>query len=176
MKKFTLLSTSMLIALALVIAPYAAFAGNCSGKTDKTGADATMINSKAAEMDQASSEATKVNSKARQCTGSFSKTSCSADKGVKMTKTEADSQVRFATATFAVNGMTCGGCEKSVDTKLTKTDGVGEVMKVCHKSNEVILTYDPAKVNTDDLTKAITNMGYEAKVMPADKDTDNEKM
>ena len=93
-----------------------------------------------------------------------------------MTKAEGDSQISFATATFAVNGMTCGGCEKSVDAKLTKTDGVGEVMKVCHKSNEVILTYDPAKVNADDLAKAITKMGYEAEVMPSDNESESEKM
>lgn len=69
------------------------------------------------------------------------------------------------TLNFDVSGMTCGGCSGGVQRALAKLDGVSQV--------EVTLSPGSAKVVADvdrvtplQLEKAITELGYPAKLRP----------
>ena len=203
MKKITLLSTSLIMAVALMAVPFNAFAGDCASKAKKTSADATMINSEAANQDMATStgkdctasktcvtssactgsKATMIGSDGKACTTSKTsmtnaqgKSCTMSGKEIKSADANMNTNAKYATATFSVKGMTCTGCEQGLTTKLTKTDGVNEVLEVSYKSNKAVLIYDPAKVSADDLAKAINKMGYEANYVVESNKSDSEKM
>ncbi len=60
-----------------------------------------------------------------------------------------------ATVWLAISGMTCEiGCAKTIQSKLSKTEGVIEA-KVVFKDSIVTIKYEPNKVSTDDLTSFI---------------------
>jgi copper chaperone CopZ len=68
---------------------------------------------------------------------------------------------------ISVTGMTCGGCEKSVTTALSKTAGVLKVVKVDHKSGVALVVVDPATSKDAALTTAVVNNGFKAEIIPA---------
>lgn len=68
------------------------------------------------------------------------------------------------TSTFAVEGMTCGGCEAAIEIKLRKIDGVGSV-EASHEKSSAVVRYDPAKVTPDRIVSAIEDLGYKAKLV-----------
>jgi copper chaperone CopZ len=72
-----------------------------------------------------------------------------------------ESQAGLETTVFKVEGMTCGGCEASVKMVVKKLDGV-EKVTASHKEGRATVTYDPAKVTTDDIEAAIEKIGYTA--------------
>ena len=74
------------------------------------------------------------------------------------------------TSTFHVTGMTCGGCEVGVRRTLEKLDGVEQVT-ASYKNGSAMVTYDPVKVNADDLVAAIEKLGYKAELQ-TDEDGD----
>lgn len=59
-----------------------------------------------------------------------------------------------------VKGMTCEGCENSIETALTKMNGV---VSAEARYNEGIATvsYDSTKVNVELINQAIKEVGYE---------------
>lgn len=67
------------------------------------------------------------------------------------------------TATFRVDGMTCGGCEAGVKTALKKLDGVHEVEASYTKGNTRV-TYEPAKIEPEKIKAAIEQLGYQARL------------
>jgi len=70
-------------------------------------------------------------------------------------------------ATFTVKGMTCGGCENDVKTALINQKGITEVVKVCHKSDEAIVKYDPEMIKATTIASTIKEVGYETEFIPA---------
>jgi|688.fasta_scaffold227562_3 copper chaperone CopZ len=66
---------------------------------------------------------------------------------------------------FAIDGMSCEACVKSVTTELRKTGAVGECT-VELAAKEARLTYDAAKLKVDDLIIAVRRAGYTATVKP----------
>ncbi|RUT79487.1 copper chaperone [Ancylomarina longa] len=58
-----------------------------------------------------------------------------------------------------VTGMTCTGCENTVENGLKNMDGVIEV-KASHKDNKVILKVEKNKVNRDEISQKIEAVGY----------------
>ena len=74
-----------------------------------------------------------------------------------------DSHADLTTTVFAVGGMTCGGCEASVKMVVKKLDGV-EKVTASNKEGRATVTYDPAKVTTDNIVAAIEKIGYTAEV------------
>jgi copper chaperone CopZ len=73
------------------------------------------------------------------------------------------SNSNLATTTIRIEGMTCGGCAVSVHQALVKRDGVKSV-KVSFEKQQAIVTYDPAKVSLEQLTEAIDQTGFKAKL------------
>ena len=61
---------------------------------------------------------------------------------------------------FKVRGMTCGGCERSVQNALTKHPGV-ESARADRTSETVSVEFDPARIDLATLAKTITEAGYQ---------------
>ncbi len=68
---------------------------------------------------------------------------------------------------MSIKGMTCTGCEKSIEAALTEFPGVIKVMKVDHKEGYALVCTQNDKVKQETLTTAVTNKGYEASIIPA---------
>lgn len=64
-------------------------------------------------------------------------------------------------AEFAVEGMTCGGCELGVRTVLNRLDGV-ERAEASHEESRAVVDFDPEKVDTERMIGAIGELGYTA--------------
>ena len=66
----------------------------------------------------------------------------------------------MAKAEFKVAGMTCGGCERSVQNALTSRPGISEA-KADRVAGTVSVEFDPAQIEQAAIAKAITEAGYE---------------
>ena len=56
--------------------------------------------------------------------------------------------------------MTCEGCENAIMLSLSKVEGVYE-SNASHVEELVTVKYDAAMTNPDQITEAITRVGYE---------------
>jgi len=68
------------------------------------------------------------------------------------------------TSVFHVEGMTCGGCEASVQLTVKRLDGV-EAVEASHTEKRATVTYDAAKVTPQAIVEAIEKLGYEAELV-----------
>jgi copper chaperone CopZ len=75
-----------------------------------------------------------------------------------------DSASGTTTTVFAVEGMTCGGCEAGVKVAVKKLDGV-EKVTASHAEGRATVTYDPSKVTPEDIEAAIEKIGYQARAL-----------
>jgi copper ion binding protein len=64
------------------------------------------------------------------------------------------------TLTLRVTGMTCGGCENAVKRAVGQLDGVAEVA-ASHQAEQVVVTYDAARVDRDAIAAKIQRLGYQ---------------
>lgn len=164
MKKATLIGVFLMFVMAFFATADFSFAGDqCSAyKSNKSadGAKTTAIN------------ATK---DAKQCPAGKAG-ACCAGKEVRIVSTDADKQneanASLAVATFSVKGMTCGGCESQVSSKLAVQEGVSEVLEVDHKSAKAVIKYNPDKADPVKLAAAVSKLGYETEVIPAEQEAD----
>lgn len=83
--------------------------------------------------------------------------------GAALTVGAADSKSGLTTTVFNVEGMTCGGCEVSVNMVVKKLDCV-EKVTASHKEGRATVTYDSSEVSTADIKAAIEKLGYTAEV------------
>ncbi len=58
-----------------------------------------------------------------------------------------------------VKGMTCSGCENSVKRSLGEQVGV-YAAEASHESELVVVRFDPAAIGIDQITEAISRVGY----------------
>jgi len=58
-----------------------------------------------------------------------------------------------------VSGMTCGGCERSLQNALTSRQGVASA-KADHVAGKVAVEFDPALIARAGLEQAITDAGF----------------
>lgn len=72
------------------------------------------------------------------------------------------------TATFAVQGMTCGGCEAGVEMKVGRLAGV-ETVEASYKESRATVTYAPDEVTPEAIVAAIEELGYTAKILAEDE-------
>jgi copper chaperone len=66
----------------------------------------------------------------------------------------------MANIQFNVEGITCGGCEKSIRNALLSNTGVKEAT-ASHKTGIVDIEYDESKVAQDQLKQAIVAAGFD---------------
>lgn len=64
------------------------------------------------------------------------------------------------TVTLAIEGMTCGGCVKSVTRVLSELDGV-EKVEVSLEQAKVVVTFDETKTNKETLKETVEDAGYD---------------
>ena len=64
------------------------------------------------------------------------------------------------TVTFNIDGMTCGGCVKSVTRLLEGVEGV-EKAEVSLENKNAVITFDESKTDTDALSDAVEDGGYD---------------
>ena len=69
------------------------------------------------------------------------------------------------TVTFAVHGMTCGGCVVGTRTVLTRLKGVTKA-EVSYEKGTAVVTYDPARVTVAQMIAAIATLHYTATLVP----------
>ena len=65
------------------------------------------------------------------------------------------------TTTIKVDGMSCGGCVKSVTGVLAALDGVSKA-EVSLEQKQAVVDFDAAKVTRDQLKAVIEDAGFEA--------------
>ncbi len=75
-------------------------------------------------------------------------------------------ELTLQTLKFDVHGMTCGGCTSSVERVLNKIDGVSHV-DVSLQPGTAILEADTARVSPGQIEAAISSLGYQARLHPA---------
>jgi copper chaperone len=68
----------------------------------------------------------------------------------------------MANVELQVAGMTCGGCVRSVELKLSKVPGV-ESARVDLAAAKATVAYDDSRTSVDQLIGAIEQIGYHAK-------------
>ena len=66
-------------------------------------------------------------------------------------------------ATFAIEGMTCGGCVGAVKVQLKRTPGVTDY-DVSYEEAEAVVTFDPQVTDPDAIAESITECGFKATV------------
>ena len=65
------------------------------------------------------------------------------------------------TTTIKVDGMSCGGCVKSVTGVLTALDGVARA-EVSLEQKQAVVEFDAGKVTRDQLKAVIEDAGFDA--------------
>ena len=63
------------------------------------------------------------------------------------------------TVVLAIEGMTCTGCENTVQESVTKIAGVTEI-KASHLDSTAVVSFDSTKTNLAAIGDAITEAGY----------------
>jgi len=63
---------------------------------------------------------------------------------------------------LGINGMTCVGCEVTLESTLSKIEGVVTV-KASASTDSAAITYDKSRTDVKTITKAIKTLGYEVK-------------
>ena len=194
MKKVLSLS---LMALALVaFASSVSFAGENCTKAEKTSADSKTCTAKTnatkasadsktcsatkainASGDKAScsatcSEATKTNAMKASANGVCTKAdmaACAEKMGVSVEECMkmCGENGTMTMHKISIEGMTCGSCENSVKTAIEAVPGVQKVVSISYKDANAVVCVDKKSNCTETLTKAITDKGYKAQIMPA---------
>lgn len=59
-----------------------------------------------------------------------------------------------------IEGMTCVNCERRIEVALASTDGVAQVAVSCARACAEV-TYDPAVVSCEELTRLVEELGYQ---------------
>jgi copper chaperone len=70
----------------------------------------------------------------------------------------------MATTTLNIQGMTCGGCVKSVTNALQREAGV-EKVEVILELGRATITHDPVQVSSQHLAELVDDIGFEAAVI-----------
>lgn len=72
------------------------------------------------------------------------------------------------TIELTIGGMTCTGCENTIQTNLGKVPGIISVT-ASHLKGNAIIEYEPGKVDTLKIKEVVDGVGYTAlKVSPAE--------
>ncbi|MCA9369231.1 copper-translocating P-type ATPase [Candidatus Woesebacteria bacterium] len=71
---------------------------------------------------------------------------------------------------FHISGMHCASCASNIQRKLRKIDGVSEA-NVNYANEQAVVTYDEYRVNKADITQAVSEVGYSAR-LDSKADTD----
>ena len=82
-----------------------------------------------------------------------------AGKSTSTDATKATTAVANKTVTLAVEGMTCTGCENTVQEAVTKVAGVTSI-KASHLDSTAVVSFDASKTSIAAIGDAINEAGY----------------
>lgn len=68
-------------------------------------------------------------------------------------------QENLKKARYLVEGMTCSGCERTIQKVITNLEGV-ESARADLQTSTVAVEYDPGKVGLDQIKAAVNKVGY----------------
>ncbi len=85
---------------------------------------------------------------------------CSREKSEAKTITVKESDIVLKS--LGVNGMTCVGCEVTLEGAVSKIDGVLKV-KASAATDSAKIEYDKSKTDEETISKAIQELGYKVK-------------
>ncbi|MCS6988387.1 MAG: cation transporter [Chloroherpetonaceae bacterium] len=71
------------------------------------------------------------------------------------------SKANVVKVSLKIEGMVCSSCEKSIESKLAKLDGV-QLVEVSQESGEAEVEFDASKVSEERLIAEIDAIGYKA--------------
>ena len=77
-------------------------------------------------------------------------------------KTESNAPIDVAaikTIQLHVTGMTCGGCENTIMTKVNEIDGVTET-QASHMEELTTVSFDTTQTSIDEISEIINGLGY----------------
>lgn len=77
-------------------------------------------------------------------------------------KTEKESGEPASVIEVSINGMTCTGCEQTIQNRLGKLEGIKSV-KASFTTGNAIVEYFPGKVDTLKMKETVTGSGYTVK-------------
>jgi copper chaperone CopZ len=83
----------------------------------------------------------------------------------KSTSTDSQATTTVAaekTVTLAIEGMTCTGCENTIQEAVTKIDGVKSI-KASHLDSTAVVSFNASKTSVEAIGAAVTEAGYEFK-------------
>ncbi len=66
---------------------------------------------------------------------------------------------KIRTATISTYGMSCTGCEETIETEIKKLEGIKSV-KADHVKKTVVVKFDDKKVTLNQVKEAIKSAGY----------------
>ena len=66
----------------------------------------------------------------------------------------------MASISLNVEGITCGGCEKSIRSALLEKNGVNDV-QASHETGVVMIDFDDSQVQQQELKQAIEDAGFD---------------
>ena len=89
---------------------------------------------------------------------SFSNCSDSTNKSTKKEAVEIKKE-NVLKAVINVKGMTCEGCESSIQTAVSKMSGVVNV-KASHVDENTVIEYDKTQTSAQEIEKVISSIGY----------------
>ncbi|MCP4684181.1 MAG: heavy-metal-associated domain-containing protein [bacterium] len=102
---------------------------------------------------------------AKTCQASDAK-ACAASLGMTVEECQALCS-QYTLVTMDIKGMTCTGCEKSIEASLVKVPGVHKVAKISHEEGKAMVFVDPKKAGNDVLVKTVADKGYTVDIIPA---------
>lgn len=159
MKKLSVVTIAVFALFAFALAPLSQAGEGCTGSTS------AKVNK---EVNAKMASATKA------CTAKDAE-ACAASMGMTPDECKALCS-QYSLVKMDIQGMTCGGCEKSIEAALVSIPGVKKVAKVSHKEGKAYLFVDPKKAGNDLLVKTVTDKGYEAGIIPAVATAETETM
>jgi copper chaperone CopZ len=77
-------------------------------------------------------------------------------------KSENTSQATASVIEVSIGGMTCTGCEQTIQRNLGKLDGVKSV-KASFTAGSAVVEYFPERVDTLKMKESVTGSGYSVK-------------
>ena len=67
---------------------------------------------------------------------------------------------------ISIQGMTCENCEETITKALEDVQGVNKVVSISYKDGNAVVCVNKDKANAETLTKAITDKGFKAELIP----------
>jgi periplasmic mercuric ion binding protein len=84
---------------------------------------------------------------------------CAGKSTVSTDATQAVAGAANKTVTLAIEGMTCTGCENTIQEAVTKVPGVAEI-KASHLDSTAVVSFDTTKTYISAIGDAINEAGY----------------